>query len=496
MKTTHLCALLLAGALAAPLFGQQKTYNWVAGSDETVSLDPGYYHGGPTFQPNPKNLAVHVDVDAERPVRIAMVPAQDWNDAAQYPEALQNLKYVCVQEHVVKATYSCTPPAGVQMVVVVRDERDWESGSYLGEVISRHDRPRDYVDRAVAAAAEEQRRRDFMSPNSVHLQYYDWTCTNNCNLPDPPQPKVFNWVASNNETVRLDPENYYASHTFTPGPEGGSMQVDVEARYPVTLAMVDSSAWQQATQQPSAARNLSNVTYNCVQQHAVRTTYTCRMGGFWPQVLVIRDEREAPHDRDGDRYHDGDRDHGQSYDMTGANAGPRVFPAGVAGAALTDRDEGRRFVSPNDVLIQYYSWHCVEYCDQPDFGWVRKVKEKYQLTKIVKVYSGLTPDHDGTQVSIKVKSPVPMAVAVLPSSVAGQLYGRPDMFESAVGQSACQQRGVQSSTFQCTLNVADGSQSLVLLPEAGADIPKKKKAEVEVQTTQCVDNCNFLPNKN
>jgi hypothetical protein len=46
------------------------------------------------------------------------------------------------------------------------------------------------------------------------------------------------------------------------------------------------------------------------------------------------------------------------------------------------------------------------------------------------------------------------------------------------------------------LNLADGAQSLVLLPEAGADIPKKKKAEVEVQTTKCIGNCNFLPNKN
>jgi hypothetical protein len=48
--------------------------------------------------------------------------------------------------------------------------------------------------------------------------------------------------------------------------------------------------------------------------------------------------------------------------------------------------------------------------------------EKYELTRILKVYGGLTPDHDGTQVSIKVKSPVPMAVAVLPSPIAGQLY--------------------------------------------------------------------------
>jgi hypothetical protein len=222
------------------------------------------------------------------------------------------------------------------------------------------------------------------------------------------------------------------------------------------------------------------------------------MGAFWSQTLVMWDEREARHDHDGDRDYDrdGDRDRVQGNSMMEANAGPRVFPAGGPGAPLTDRDEGRRWVSPNDIRIQYYSWGCVEYCDQPDFGWVRQVKEKYELTKVLKVYAGLTPDHDGTQLSIKVKSPVPMAVAVLPSSIAGQLYGNPDIFESAVGKSACQQRGVQSSTFQCSLNLADGPQSLVLLPEAGANIPKKKKAEVEVQTVKCVGNCNFLPSKN
>src|SRR5262249_28161097 len=134
----------------------------------------------------------------------------------------------------------------------------------------------------------------------------------------------------------------------------------------------------------------------------------------------------------------------------------------------------------------------VQNCDQPDFGWVRQVKEKYQLTNIIKVYSGLQADHDGTQVSIKVKSPVPMAVAVLPAPVAGKLYGKPDMFESAGAHNSCQQRGVQSSTFQCTLNLADGPQSLVLLPETGTTIPNHKKAEVEMQAIKCVDNCAFL----
>jgi hypothetical protein len=486
MKRTHWCALL-ACALAVPSLGQQKTYNWVTGNDEAVRLDPGYYHGGPTFQASAKVPAVRVDVEAERPVRVAMVSVQDWSDATQHPESLKDLNYICVQEHVVQATYGCTPPAGTPVVIVVSDERSSQQGSFfgIGEVISRHDHGQE-ADRAAGefgAAMAGHRMHEFLAPNNVRLQYYDWACTDNCSLPDPPLPKLFNWVRADSETVRLDPSNYYTSHTYRPGPQGENMQVDIESRFPVTVAMVDPTAWTQATQYPNAARNLNNIEYSCVQQHMVRAQYTCHIGGFWPQVLVIHDERD-----DGHKDHDGDR--GQNSSASGA---AHVFPVSAAGVPATDQP--RQFTAPNDVRIQYYSWSCVQSCDQPDFGWVQQVREKYELTNVLKLYGGIVADHDGMQVSIKVKSPVPMAVAILPAQVAGQLYGKPDMFESAVAGSSCQQRGVQSSTFQCTFNKADGPQSVVLLPEAGVKIPNHKKTEVDVQTVKCIDNCNNLPGK-
>ena len=248
MNRTYVYALFLTCALAVPTFAQQnpqKTYSWVASNDETVSLDPGYYHGGPTFQPTAQAPDVHVDVDAERPVRISMTSAQDWNDAAQHPEALKSLNYQCVQEHVVKATYTCTPPAGLAVVIVVSDERVSERGAFsgMGEVITHHDRggqdnDRDRAFGQFGAAAARGRMREFLAPNNVHLQYYDWACTDNCNLPDPPQPKLFNWVRADNESVRLDPAKYYVSHSYSPGPQGGNMQVDIDAHFPVTVEMV------------------------------------------------------------------------------------------------------------------------------------------------------------------------------------------------------------------------------------------------------------------
>lgn len=485
MKTTSLCWLLLACLPASPSLAQQKVYNWVTGNDETVSLDPGYYHAGPTFQQGPRTSSVHVDIQAQQPVTIALVSAQDWSDAAQHPEAIKDLRYVCVQEHVVQATYACSLPSPLSMVIVVRDERNSDRGPFagIGEVIARHDH--NGPDAAFEAALAGRRMRQFFSPNSVHIQYYDWSCTDNCNLPDPPQPKLFNWVPSDNETVRLDPANYYTSRTYNPGAYGADMQVDIDAQRPVTIAMVDPAAWTAATERPNASQNLNTIEYICVQPHVMRATYACKMPGFWPKVLIVRDERQDAHDGD----------HAQGKDSHDANATARVIPASASGALVSGRDPARAFSYPNDIRIQYYSWRCVQSCDQPDFGWVRQVQEKYPLTAILKVYGGITPDHDGAQVSIKVKSPVPMAVAVLPSSIAAQLYGKPDLFESAVAKSPCQQRGVQSSTFQCAFNIADGAQSLVILPEAGTTIPNKKKAEVEVQLVKCIDNCANLPAK-
>jgi hypothetical protein len=36
----------------------------------------------------------------------------------------------------------------------------------------------------------------------------------------------------------------------------------------------------------------------------------------------------------------------------------------------------RQFVSPNDLHIKYYSWNCTQNCIQPEFQWIRLVKEK------------------------------------------------------------------------------------------------------------------------
>ncbi len=296
------------------------------------------------------------------------------------------------------------------------------------------------------------------------------------------QQRVFNWLPGNNESVRLDPANYHAGQTYHAGGDGGNMQVDIKSELPVTIFLARSEEWNGALQHPEGLGNLQQL---CTREHVVETRYSC----FVPPVamtLIIRDERNSP---------DQAVFAGLGAVLDPKNKAERAVGEGIAaiftgpGSAAT-----RRFKAPSDVHIQYFRWLCVENCIQPQFQWTWQVKEKYNLTSFLKVYGGFAPDHDAAQVSIKIKSPVPMVVAMVPSEIANQLHAKPEMFEPALEKNACQQRGVQSLQFECTFNLSDGPQSLIVAPESTERVPHKK-AEIEMQFVKCVANCELLETK-
>jgi hypothetical protein len=295
------------------------------------------------------------------------------------------------------------------------------------------------------------------------------------------QQRVFNWLPGNDESVRLDPANYHAGLTYHPGGDGGNIQVDIKSERPVTIFLAHAGEWNQALQHPEGLGNLQQL---CQREHVVETRYSC----FVPpeaMTLIIRDERNSP---------DQAVFAGLGAVLDLHNKAERAVGEGIA-AIFTGQDSAtRRFKAPNDVHIQYYRWDCVENCIQPEYQWIRQIKEKYELTSFLKVYGGFTPDHDGEQVSIKIKSPVPMVVAMLPSDIANQLHAKPEMFEAALEKNPCQQRGVQSLQFQCTFNAGDGPQSLIVVPESTERVPHKK-AEIEMQAVKCVANCALLETK-
>jgi hypothetical protein len=303
--------------------------------------------------------------------------------------------------------------------------------------------------------------------------------------PTPGQQKVFEWQKGNNESVRLDPANYHTGMNYEA--VGGTIHVDIEAQQPVTIFMTGQGDWSRAVQNPETFANIRMI---CVHEHVIKTTYTCDLP-LEPMVLIVRDDRDSPE--------------GKAFAGLGAvlkteaalaYVSPKVDNAvGAVGAGLasilgrsTQNASPRHFVAPNDLNIQYYRWICIQNCYPPQFQWIQQAREKYQLTSFLKVYGGYAPDRDGEVVSIKIKSPVPMLVAVIPSSVANQLHGKPDMLEPALEKNSCQQRGVQQQTFQCTFNAADGPQSMIIVPEDIEKVPHKK-AEVEFFASKCVANC-------
>jgi hypothetical protein len=296
------------------------------------------------------------------------------------------------------------------------------------------------------------------------------------------QERVFSWLPANDESVRLDPANYHTGRTYHPSSSGATNHVDIKSEKPVTIFMALEGEWNGVLQNPAALGQLRRF---CVREHVVETTYVCEMP-VEPMTLVIQDDR-------------GSADHAvfagigavlDRYDKTNG-----AINAGIAAVLAAKGTAPRKFVSPNDVHIQYYRWDCVENCIQPEIVWTQQVKEKYHLSPFLKIYGGFAADHDGELVSIKIKAPVPMLVAMLPSAVANQLHGKPDMLESALEKSACQQRGVQSLQFECKFDVNDGPQSLIVVPEEAASVPKKK-AEIEMLAARCVANCGLLQSKN
>jgi hypothetical protein len=233
----------------------------------------------------------------------------------------------------------------------------------------------------------------------------------------------------------------------------------------------------------------------CLREHVVKTTYLCDLPAE-PMTLVVRDDRGSSESAAFAGLGEVLKRDGAMLNTPVGNAVGSAVGTGLGLAKIlkTESSQTRHFVSPNDVHIQYYRWACISNCFPPQFQWIQQAKEKYELTSFLKVYGGYSPDRDGEVVSIKIKAPVPMLVAMVPSSVANQLHGKPGMLEPALEKNSCQQRGVQSQTFQCTFNPADGPQSLIVVPEDAGKIPHKK-AEIEFFASKCVANC-ALPAEN
>ena len=258
------------------------------------------------------------------------------------------------------------------------------------------------------------------------------------------------WTAADSETIPLEPASLHGARVYRAAVGGGGIHVQINSGYPVTVAMAWADEWNAAMRQPEAPANFS---FLCVKEHVTSAIYECHLPSERPMIITFRDER---------------RPEKPVVSTIGAILGPGA----------------RQFISPTDLHIQYYR------VLQPEFHWHRILDEKYQITAAPKVYSLMTPDHDGQELSVKIKSPIPLTIALLPSHLADQVYDKTVTLTDALDQTGCKERGVQSMNFNCTFNLANGSQTLLILPDI--NFSGHKKANVEVETVKCVEHCDLL----
>jgi len=271
------------------------------------------------------------------------------------------------------------------------------------------------------------------------------------------QESTFDWRATSEESGRLDPADYHTGRVFKPADQGGNVHVDIEAQEAVTVEMAPAEEWSEAIRHPEL---LPRVAFRCVREHITKATYVCDVAPGHPMTLVVRDERND--------------------ERTAVTA---------LGSPHNDHGTVREFLSPNDIRIQYYRWACAENCSPPKYQWISELKEIYELTAEAKVYDGIAAERDGEPFSVKINSPVPMTVAIVPSRMANELREKADGLGSALDNRSCVEKSVRSSSFECTLDLSDGPQSFIAVPEAGTKVPANKKAQVEVVASKCVANC-------
>src|SRR6202051_4857170 len=154
------------------------------------------------------------------------------------------------------------------------------------------------------------------------------------------------WTAADSETIPLEPASLHAGHVYHPAVGGGDMHVQIDSRYPVTVAMTWADEWN-AARRPGAPANFS---FLCVKEHVTSTIYECHLPSERPMVIIFRDER---------------RPEKPVLSTIGVILGPGA----------------RQSLSPNDLPIQYYR------SLQPESHWRRILNEKSQTTAAPKVYS-------------------------------------------------------------------------------------------------------------
>src|SRR6201984_1231827 len=96
------------------------------------------------------------------------------------------------------------------------------------------------------------------------------------------QDRIY-WAPATSETIPLAPASLHAGRVYYPATGGGGMHVQIDSRYPVTVAMAWADEWNNAMQHPDAPLNFSFI---CIQEHVVNTIYECHLPTERPMIIT------------------------------------------------------------------------------------------------------------------------------------------------------------------------------------------------------------------
>src|SRR5438445_12971276 len=186
MKRFHLFLFLsVVTQLPQSAHAQQQVFNWVAGGQEQIRLQPGMYYAVGPFALRPDILhpgTIKLALHSAKPVFVGVVPQGSWNYVVQNPQTVAQLQYFCLKENVLQVEYDC-PGLNTfdsPFVVVVHDLTN--PNAQLGQILlgglGLYLHSKKLVKQAASGGP---------TSNDVSITNYSWTCVQNCDLP------VFAW---------------------------------------------------------------------------------------------------------------------------------------------------------------------------------------------------------------------------------------------------------------------------------------------------------------
>jgi hypothetical protein len=284
MTMKRLCLFLFLSGFtlfSQSAHAQQKVFNWVAGGEEQIRLQPGmYYAVGPfafrpdILHPGTIKLAFH----SAKPVFVGVVPQGSWNYVVQNPQTVAQLQYFCLKENVLQIDYDC-PGLNTfdsPFVVVIHDLTD--PNAQLGQILlgglGLYLRSKKLVEQAASAGP---------TSNDVSITNYAWKCAQNCDLP------VFAWreLVKEKFPIMRVTKSY---GPFTPERNGDVMRISLNSPVPMAFATVSPEEATVLREKPELFNSVAAKS-KCQQRAVQKMNVTCTFSlSDGPQEIVLLPE--------------------------------------------------------------------------------------------------------------------------------------------------------------------------------------------------------------